>query len=194
MSLGIKGEYGEFEILQKGDTRQFESLFRKYYQDLCTYCLGILGDVEKTEDVVQDAFAYLWENRNDIIIKTSLQSYLYITVKHGALKVLRTKAMEQKHNSLLLEFIEHLESTDELDEELAHLKIVEDCIDTLPSQCKKVFLMSVLDQKSYREIAADLDISINTVKAHITKAYRLVRSKVQIKEPMILFLALKMYE
>ena len=194
MKLGIELEHNEFEAIRKGDARLFESVFRRYYQNLCTYCLGILGDAEKTEDIVQDAFAYLWENRNSIIIQTSLKSYLYTTVRNGALKLLRTKVMEQKHNSKLLEFIEYLEASDDLDEELTHLKLVEDCIDNLPSQCKKVFLMSVLDQKSYKEIAADLNISINTVKAHVTKAYRLVRSKVQIKEPMILYLAVKMLE
>ena len=47
----------------------------------------------------------------------------------------------------------------------------------LPQQCLKVFLMSSLEEKKYTEIAVELGISVNTVKSHITKAYRLIRAK-----------------
>lgn len=70
----------ELKAIKEGYTKSFELLFRKYYQGLCNYCMGILGDAEKTEDVVQDAFVYLWENRRRINIKTSLKSYLYQSV------------------------------------------------------------------------------------------------------------------
>ena len=169
----------ELKAIKEGYTKSFELLFRKYYQGLCNYCMGILGDAEKTEDVVQDAFVYLWENRRRINIKTSLKSYLYQSVRHGALKVIRSQPLEQRHISRLTEFIEYLEQSEFSEEELSGLQKVEQAIEELPSQCKSVFLMSLVDEKSYKQIADELGISLNTVKTHISKAYRLIREKAQ---------------
>ena len=169
----------ELKAIKEGYTKSFELLFRKYYQGLCNYCMGILGDAEKTEDVVQDAFVYLWENRRRINIKTSLKSYLYQSVRHGALKVIRSQTLEQRHISRLTEFIEYLEQSEFSEEELSGLQKVEQAIEELPSQCKSVFLMSLVDEKSYKQIADELVISLNTVKTHISKAYRLIREKAQ---------------
>ena len=53
-------DYTILKAIVEGDSNSFEILFRKYYQELCNYSMGILGDAEKAEDVVQDAFVYLW--------------------------------------------------------------------------------------------------------------------------------------
>ena len=54
----------ELRNIIEGQIGSFELLFRKYYQVLCHYCMGILDDAKKTEDVVQDTFVYLWENKD----------------------------------------------------------------------------------------------------------------------------------
>lgn len=173
MSIGSD----EFVAISKGDKPAFERLFRKYYHMLCEYARGILGDRELAEDVVQDAFIYLWNNRNVIDIRLSVKSYLYTSVRHGALNCLKKQLIERKHNSQLTEFIEFLQSSDYSEEEQEEIKHIRTVMAELPKQCLKVFLMSAVDGKKYQEIANELDISINTVKTHITKAYRLIREK-----------------
>ena len=174
----------ELRNIIEGQIGSFELLFRKYYQVLCHYCMGILDDAKKTEDVVQDTFVYLWENRQKINIKTSLKSYLYQSVRHGALKVIRSRALEQRHLPYLTEFIKYL---DELD----RLREVEQAIDELPPSCKNVFLMRVVDRKSYKEITRELGISLNTVKTQVSKAYRLIRGKVRDRKSLFLFIWLR---
>lgn len=166
-------------------------LFRKYYQVLCHYCMGILDDAKKTEDVVQDTFVYLWENRQKINIKTSLKSYLYQSVRHGALKVIRSRALEQRHLPYLTEFIKYLERSEFSEDELDRLREVEQAIDELPPSCKNVFLMRVVDRKSYKEITRELGISLNTVKTQVSKAYRLIRGKVRDRKSLFLFIWLR---
>lgn len=161
----------------KGDSNSFEILFRKYYQELCNYGMGILGNAENAEDVVQDVFVYLWENRQRINITTSLKSYLYQSVRNGALKIIRTHALEQRHTSRLTEYMEYLEKSRFSEDELDKLQKIEQAIDELPPQCKKVFLMNLMDNKSYKQIADELEISLNTVKTHVSKAYRIIREK-----------------
>lgn len=172
----------------EGNKNSFEILFHKYYQELCHYGMGILGDSEKTEDVVQDAFVYLWENRQKINITTSVKSYLYQSVRNGALKIIRTLALEQRHMPRLTEFIEYLEKSEFSEDELIKLQKIEQAIDELPLQCKNVFLMSCMDKKSYKQIADELEISLNTVKTHISKAYRIIREKVQNIKNLSLFI------
>lgn len=95
------------------------------------------------------------------------------------MKVIRSQTLEQRHISRLTEFIEYLEQSEFSEEELSGLQKVEQAIEELPSQCKSVFLMSLVDEKSYKQIADELGISLNTVKTHISKAYRLIREKAQ---------------
>ena len=169
----------ELKAILEGHSKSFEILFRKYYQELCGYCMGILGDSEKAEDVVQDAFVYLWENRRKINIKVSLKSYLYQSTRNGALKVLRSQALEQRHAPHLTEFIEYLEQSEFSEDELAGLDRVERAIEELPSQCKTVFLMSLVDGKSYQQIGDELGISLNTVKTHKARARQQLKTKLQ---------------
>ena len=176
------------KAIKEGDANSFEILFHKYYQELCNYSMGILGDDEKAEDVVQDAFVYLWENRQKINITISLKSYLYQSVRNGALKIIRTQALEQRHMPRLTEFIEYLEKSEFSEDELLKLQKIEQAIDELPSQCKNVFLMSFIDKKSYKQIADELAISLNTVKTHVSKAYRIIREKAQNLENLTLFI------
>jgi len=169
----------ELRNIIEGQIGSFELLFRKYYQVLCHYCMGILDDAKKTEDVVQDTFVYLWENRQKINIKTSLKSYLYQSVRHGALKVIRSRALEQRHLPYLTEFIKYLERSEFSEDELDRLREVEQAIDELPPSCKNVFLMRVVDRKSYKEITRELGISLNTVKTHKARARQQLKTKLQ---------------
>ena len=161
------------------EQNKFEIEAKRMRPALLRMAIRYLEDSDEAEDVVQDAFVYLWENRRRINIKTSLKSYLYQSVRHGALKVIRSQTLEQRHISRLTEFIEYLEQSEFSEEELSGLQKVEQAIEELPSQCKSVFLMSLVDEKSYKQIADELGISLNTVKTHISKAYRLIREKAQ---------------
>lgn len=183
----------ETKAILEGRPEAFERLFRVYYEDLCTYCQGILDDPVKAEDVVQDTFVYLWDHRKCIKIQVSLKAYLFHSVRHGALKVLRRQLMEQRHTPYLVEFIENLEQTEFSEEELADLEKVRQAIDNLPAQCKTVFLKSRLEDKSYKQIAEELGISSNTVKTHIVKAQRLIRENIQNSKSMVLLIWLLQY-
>lgn len=177
MQSSLTGDTNEFIAISRGDKNAFERLFRKYYNSLCEYGRGILGDGEQAEDVVQNTFIYFWNNRHVIDIHLSVKSYLYTSVRHGALNVLKRQLIERKHSSQLTEFVEFLQNSDYSEEEEEEINRIRTVMAELPKQCLKVFLMSTVDGKKYQQIADELGISINTVKTHITKAYRLIREK-----------------
>lgn len=188
MQSNISADTQDFIAISRGDKNAFERLFRKYYRSLCEYVTSILGDSELAEDVVQDAFIYFWNNRRVIDIHLSVKSYLFTSVRHGALNVLKRQLIERKHSPQLTEFIEFLQTSDYSEEEMEEIKHIRAVMAELPQQCLKVFLMSVLEDKKYQQIADELGISINTVKTHITKAYRLIREKTSSDIRLVLLL------
>lgn len=174
--------------VQENDPFAFERIFRKYYKALCGYVLGILGDEGQAEDVVQEVFIYFWEHREELKVENSVRAYLYTSVRHRALKLLQKQALIQKHSSKLTEFVEYMLSTEYTFEEEKAISKIKEVLQKLPQQCLKVFLMSNLEEKKYSEIADELGISINTVKSHITKAYRMIRQQIPLDFSTILLL------
>lgn len=186
MQQTISIDTQDFIAVARDDRNAFERLFRRYYRSLCDYGRSILGDRELAEDVVQEVFIYFWNNREVIHIQMSVKAYLYTAVRHGALNVLKKQLIERKHNPQLTEFVEFLQTSEYSDEEQEEINRIRRVMAELPKQCLKVFLMSAVDGKKYQEIADELDISINTVKTHISKAYRLIREKTSGDMPLVL--------
>lgn len=172
-------DYKFLTAIKENDYDAFGRLFRRYYEQLCRYAAALLGDQQQAEDIVQDVFIYLWEHGEALDVKISLKAYLYVAVRHRALKILQKRVIEQKHLSRLTEFVEYLLSADYTADEEKEIDRIKTIMQELPQQCLKVFLMSCLEEKKYTEIAEELDISVNTVKTHITKAYRMIRQRVR---------------
>jgi RNA polymerase sigma-70 factor (ECF subfamily) len=170
-----------------GDADAFERLFRAYYTPLCDYCQGIVGEKATAEDLVEDVFTYLWRQRDGMHVRVSLRAYLFTAARHASLNFLKRRAMERAHSPRLAEFITYLQETDYSDRELEDLDALRRAIAELPPRCRRVFLMNSLEEKSYKEIAADLRLSVNTVKTHLAKAYRFLRSRLPSRPGIFLF-------
>lgn len=175
-SIGTDSEV--IKAIADGDRNIFEVLFHKYYSLLCDYALTYLEDIDEAEDTVQEVFVYLWNYRKSIIISTSLKSYLYSSVKHRALNILKHQAVVRRHSALLIEFLENLANEDYSEQELEQLEQVRKAFKKLPDQCRIVFVKSCLEGKKYKEIAEELHISVNTVKTHVLKAYHDIRANI----------------
>ncbi len=155
---------GIVKSIMGGDRKLFEALFHEYYVLLCDYARTYLEDVSEAEDAVQDVFVYLWNYRKSIVISTSLKSYLYSSVKHHALNILKHKAVARKHSPLLIEFLENEEKEEYSETESERLEQVRKAFGMLPDQCRTAFMKSCLEGKKYKEIAEEMHISVNTVK------------------------------
>lgn len=159
----------DFQSFSKIDPLIFEKLFKNYYTPLRNYCQGIVMNKQASEDIVQDAFVYLWNNRKTLEIKTTIQTYLYSTVRHGALHYLKKQMLERTHLPRLAEFIIYLQESEYSEEELIKLEEAKKILQELPEQCRIVFVMNCMDGKKYKDIAEELNISVNTVKTHLSK-------------------------
>ena len=142
------------ELLKKDDEKAFSLLFESYYVPLCRYARLILKSEQPAEEVVMNVFIYIWENRTRIEIKSSLCAYLFRSVRNRCINYLRDNAP-----SVYLS--DHF---------------IDEAILSLPHTCRDVFLKSRNEEMSNREIAEQLNISVKTVEAQITKALKTIRS------------------
>lgn len=173
--------------LKHGSKEAFEYIFRTYYTSLCKYAKEILKDPQQAEDVVINLFATVWDDRKLLNIHTSIGSYLYRSTYNACLNVLRKKKIENKYRDY---FIHHADFSRTHDygslsyplsgiiENEMEIK-VNKVIDDLPPQCKKIFLMSRVDDYSHKEIAEKLDLSVNTVKSQIMNALKKINANLK---------------
>ena len=150
-------------------TREFETAFRHLYLPLGMYALRIVGDADVAEDLVQDAFLKAWEYMADGTRQVdNLRAFMYRSVRNRCLTHLR-----DSRETLGEEHIPEVGEED-IDTSVRDARIWQ-AIDRLPDRCREVFLLSKRDGLTNEEIAAELGISVKTVKNQMTKAFSRLR-------------------
>jgi len=160
-----------WSFIQQKDTRAFESYYKEHYRSFFLMAFRFLKDTGRAEEIVNDVFVKLWEEGEKITITSSLKSYIYRAVINRSINVLNK---QQKEKEYLKELGARPEETFELkqiEEQELRIRLYK-AIDQLPEQCRRVFQMSRFEGLKQQEIADRLDISIKTVKNHITLALK----------------------
>jgi RNA polymerase sigma-70 factor, ECF subfamily len=159
---------------------------------LCNYANTILNDLDEAEEMVQNAFLTLWEKRATIEIHTSLKSYLYRTVYNSSLNRVKHLKVQRKHDAYYKQSatFEHESTTEKLMESELE-RMAKKAIDELPPQCQAVFKLSRVENLTYAEIGAQLNISVKTVENHMVKALRTLREKLKEFLPVLIWLLMK---
>jgi RNA polymerase sigma-70 factor (family 1) len=163
--------------LRSGRESAYDKLFRDYYRPLSVFAVKYVSDLDLAREIVQNLFVHLYENRSSLVITTSLESYLYQSVRNRCLNQIKQRKTQKEHlenYSLDQEGSEDMEAIIR-EKELEHaiFKIV----DSLPSQRQNVFIMSRVNGLSNSEIAGKLNISKRTVETHISHALKILREK-----------------
>ncbi|MDR3118861.1 MAG: RNA polymerase sigma-70 factor [Mediterranea sp.] len=165
----------------------YKALFRKYYPGLLFYATRLIGD-EEAEDVVQDVFVELWKRKDNMIIGDQIQSYLYKAAYTRALNVLKHRDIKDKHaaveeeiNRKRIEYYyphEQNETIKRIEDRELRARIKE-AIDELPEKCRIVFKLSYFHDMKNKDIAETMSISLRTVEAHMYKALKTLRARLE---------------
>ncbi len=166
------------EAFQRGDEKAFEMVFRTYYGPLCAFAGSILQNEETAEEVVQDFFVKLWEGRTRLLVRTSLKSYLFQSVKNQALNVIKHEKIKLRHAQRLVDEAEKSDFSD-LFVEPGLREAIEKSIDELPEKRREIFRLSREEGLKYREIAEKLNLSIKTVETQMGLAIKYLRDKLK---------------
>lgn len=163
----------------EGDEKAFCALFDQYHQLLASHIMKITRSAELTEEIVQDVFLKIWVSREALTEIRNLRSYLFIVSKNHALnslkKVARDRANFLDANWELLEKT----FTSPEPETSDYYSLIDEAINHLPPQQKKVYLLSRHERMKYSEIAEELNLSRETVKKYLQLATEAISTRIK---------------
>lgn len=182
-SIDSSTEKEIFSLLQKGNTYAYELIFRRYYVSLCGFAMRFVEQPETSEEIVQDIFLKLWEKKAGLTIDTSLKSYLFKAVYNSCNNYLAHAKVRNRYVSLVRESIlKHEHAADPVLDSLTYKELdqkINQAIEDLPAECRKIFKLSRLEGMKYAEIADSLHISIKTVETQVSRALQRLRTELK---------------
>ena len=197
-----QSELNDFFFLRfkNGDELAFEKIFKSNHRQIIGFCNQFITDWDKAQSLAQEAFINLWLNREKIETLNGIKAFLYTYAKSSCLNYIRHRKVISKYEDLQLQSKEDqlnrevLESFDFNSLEFTELEeLIMRSINELPDQCRRVFMLSRFEGKMNKEIADDLNISIKSVEANITRALKTLRTDLADYLPVILVQLIMQY-
>ena len=164
--------------IRQGDERQFESLFRSSYVSLVRYARTLVKDQDDAEEIVQELFYRIWQDRQKIRIESSLNGYLFRSVHNRCLHFIEHNRVVVKHaEEMSLRLPESPESPSDILNYKELQARIAGILEKLPERCGKIFCMNRFEGLKYNEIAEKLSVSVKTVEANMGRALREFRKE-----------------
>ena len=162
------------------DKRAFETLYKKYYQQLFAVAYRYVAQTQIAEEIVHDVFITIWNKAAQLNIQYSMKSYLFKSVVNSSLNFLKKEKNEHAKKEAYMAVQDETtinEGMLETDEVL--LKNLEHALGMLPDKCRQVMYLSRFGKLKQQEIASQMDISVKTVKNHLTYGFQKLREHLQ---------------
>lgn len=167
----------------------FEQIYLSYFSKMKRFAREYVLSDEDAENIVQDVFLDFWEKKELLPLPINILAYLFTSIKNRCIDFLRHKIVQKEvENKMQEEYRLTLQmkyySLGELDEGIFEKDDVEQLlskvIDSLPERCREIFLKSKIEGKKQKEIAEEMNISINTVETQMGIAYKKLRKALQL--------------
>jgi RNA polymerase sigma-70 factor (ECF subfamily) len=159
--------------IRQGDKQEFEKLFRSSYVSLVRYAKRFLKDHDTAEEIVQDLFFRLWQDRGNITIESSLNGYLFRSVHNKSLHFIEHQKVIERHAGEIAASAD--ETAEPVTDAIYYSELqskVARVLERLPEKCSVIFRMSRFEGLKYNEIAEKLSVSLKTVEANMGKALK----------------------
>jgi RNA polymerase sigma-70 factor (family 1) len=158
------------------ESKEFEAIFKSYSKSLRNFIYYKSGDLDQSEDLVQEAFVKLWNNCSKVSIEKA-KSFLYTVTNNAFLNEVAHKKVvltyqKQSHKSYTHESPEYLL------EEKQYSDKLQNAIANLPDKQRVVFLMNRIDKMSYKEIADTLELSVKAIEKRMHLALLALRTTI----------------
>jgi RNA polymerase sigma-70 factor (ECF subfamily) len=189
----------DLELLKNikcNDHFAFDVLFEKYWKKLYQTAFARLNDSDAAQDIVQEVFIKIWNRRESLDVKTSLENYLHSAVRLSVISHYRSKKTSEIQLQNALERINWLEdSIHSVSDYLELEKTLHEAVQKMPEMLKKVYQLRS-ENYSVKDISGQLGLADQTVKNYITEVTRRLRIAIAEKHPekhltyMALFIAM----
>lgn len=170
-----------FHLYRQGDKNAFEKVFDLYYRSIVYFALKILQEDSYAEDIVSETFRKAWDNRERMETPRHLENFLYFVTRNACISYLRSDRVSHSTEKEWTRITDFEGKDDILDLERVQtelIQLIHKHLEKLPGG--DILRMSYLEGKSTKQIAAELNITENTVyiaKSRSLKALRGLLSK-----------------
>ena len=172
--------YSDEELIkefQEGNEDAFVELVNRYKDRLTNFVFRMIGDIEQSEDIVQDTMIKLYQKKHYYREIAKFSTWIYTIARNQTNTELRKRKRKQtlylsqmSKNEKDYELVaKQPEITKELEEKYLYEKI-QSCMNKLPNHYKTVIILRDIDQLSYEEISNIVSAPLGTVKSRINRA------------------------
>ncbi len=178
------------KLLREGDQFAFRQVFDEYHGRVYAYVYKKTGSVYFAEETMQLTFVKLWKYRQSLKPELDLSTHIFRIASTTMIDLIRSdKNKQHLMQALKSQSPLNTETNRSLEENELNNRVTL-LVRRMPTMQKKVFEMSRFEEKSHREIALALSISVKTVEVHITRAIKFLRQNLNIFEAIIILLCL----
>lgn len=165
--------------ITNGSERAFGTLYEAYFADLHRFVMKFVKVEEHAEDICQEVFIKIWNNRESMSEVQSFKAYLYVLAKNHSFNFLKHASVEQ---ALQVEILSHaLQLTSATEEDIQnaeYLMYIEKIFSQIPDRSREVYELCKENGNSYQTTAEQLGISRNAVKKHMVRTNKFLRLSV----------------
>lgn len=175
----MRSESEMLSLLKRGSHKAMEDIYLRHWEDVLDAAYKRVRDEEIAQDICQEIFISLWENRAHIQLKGALSAYFLGAVKYRVINYFRSFQVKEKHKEdlrLVVYGAHEVSAAQALLLKELHQE-VEQAIQELPEKMRVVFSMSRQEEKSIKEISEALDLSTQTVKNQISSALKVMKKR-----------------
>jgi RNA polymerase sigma-70 factor (ECF subfamily) len=182
------------ERIEQDIKTRFEGIFRQHFSPLCYFAQKYIRDTDSCREIVHNVFIAVWDRRHTFDFESPVKSYLHTAVYNRCMNFIRDHKKFDDNASDMAQVEEQCQDTFQNNLEIAELEdAIEQALDALPQKCRQVFELNRYEGKKYGEIAQELNISVKTVEAQMSKALKILREKLVRYIYLLIFLMLKVF-
>ena len=188
----IYNENNELIDLQNGSFKAFEAIYNAYSGKLYNFIMTISkGDKYMSEEIVQSTFIRLWEVHEQIDPQHRILSYLSKIAKNQLFNKYKRQTVEYVYQKYILNKQTNHDNTTENEIDFRWLdKFVNELIQQLPPSRKKIFILKKKENRSTKEIAEMMNISVSTVETQLSLAMKFFRNEFEKNYDKLFYFAL----
>jgi len=155
----------------------FTMLFEAYHKKIFYFILRYVHSEELAEDLSQEVFLKIWQNRNDLPHIQSIKAYLFTVARNHTLNSLK-KAFQSEValSEVVNSFAKTTNSIEEEIDDKEYAQFLNHVLDGLPAKSRHIFKLCREEKKSYEEVAQAMSISKNAVKNHMVLSMKILRA------------------
>lgn len=180
MNTALDDDLFLMNAIRNKDRKVFETFYKKYYRQLFTLAYRYVGQTETAEEIVHDLFINIWNKAGQLHIQSAMKSYLFRSIVNASLNYIKKEQQHAAKQQTYLALHDGEEPGEEhLSKEELLLKNLEEALEMLPPKCKQVMYLSRFGKLKQQEIADQMEISLKTVKNHLTYGFHKLKEHLE---------------